>query len=58
MMSAKLATPGLFKITIFEIKVMMSKLLLIIPTTKFYHWTQIILCVWSYDQSCITLAFL
>ena len=58
MMSVKMATPGLFKITIFWNK----GYDVIIPVhgvpTKFYHVIQIILKMWSFDQSLVTLAFL
>ena len=57
-MSAKLATPGLLKIKIFRNK----GYDVIIPDytspTKFYHVTQIILKMLSFDQSWVALAFL
>ena len=37
MISAKLATPGLLKIKIFQIKVMTSLSLTMTSPTKFYH---------------------
>ena len=57
MMSAKMATPGLLKIKYFEIKVITSYILSMTSPTKFCHMTQIILWMWSCDQSLITLAF-
>ena len=44
MVSVKMGTPGLHKVRVF--------------TTKFYHVIQIILQIWSRDQSLVTVAFL
>ena len=52
--SAKMATPGLLKIKYFEIK---SYILSMTSPTKFCHMAQIILWIWSCDQSVVTLAF-
>ena len=52
MVSVKLATLGLFKIKIFKKKGYD------VSATKFCHITQIILKIWSCDQSLVTLAFL
>ena len=52
MIPAKMATPGLLKI-----KVITSYILPMASPTKFCHMTQIILWMWSCDQSLITLAF-
>ena len=52
MMSAKMATPGLLKL-----KVITSYILSMTSSTKFCHMTQIILRMWSWDQSLVTLAF-
>ena len=54
MMSAKMATLGLLKIKIFR-----NKGYDVIPSLhdvlmKFYHVTQIILSMWSCDQSLVT----
>ena len=57
MMSAKMATPGFCKIKVFCIKdyVIIS----VNDVTKnFYHVIEIILYMWSLDQSLVTLAFL
>ena len=43
MVSAKLATVGLLKLKIFEIKVMTSQIMSMSSPAKFYHMTQIIL---------------
>ena len=53
MMSAKMATVGLLKIKVFWNKGYDVKFF-----SKFYHVTQIILYMWSCDQSLVTLAFL
>ena len=53
MISAKMATPVLLKI-----KVITSYILSMTSPTKFCHMTQIILWIWSCDQSLVTLAFL
>ena len=58
MMSAKLTTPGLLKIKVFQNKgydVIMS---VHDPQTKCYHMTQIILLIRSCDQGLVTLEFL
>ena len=52
MMSAKMAAPGLLKI-----KVITSYILSMTSPTKFCQMTQIILWMWSCDQSLVTLAF-
>ena len=52
MMPAKMATPGLLKI-----KVITSYIMSVSSPTKFCRMTQIIFCVWSCDQSLVTLAF-
>ena len=52
MMPAKMATPGLLKI-----KVITSYIMSVTSPTKFCRMTQIIFCVWSCDQSLVTLAF-
>ena len=52
MMPAKMATPGLLKI-----KIITSYILSVTSPTKFCHMTQIILWMWSCDQSLVTLAF-
>ena len=57
MMSAKTATPGLLKKRYFEIKIIMSYIMYMTSPTKFCRMTQIILWMWSYDQSLVTLAF-
>ena len=53
MTSTKLATP-----VVLKIKVMTSQFLSMTSPTKFNHVTQIILSMWSRDQSLVTLAFL
>ena len=58
MMSAKLATLGLLKLKVtwnkgYDVIVFVHDV-----TKKFYHLTQIILQMWSYDQNLVTLAFL
>ena len=57
MMSAKIATTGLLKIKV-EIKVITSYYLSMTSPTRFYHVAKIILWMWSFDQSLVTLAFL
>ena len=57
MMSAKMATPSLLIIKDFEIKAITSYILSTTSPTKFCHTTQIILWMWSCDQSSVTLAF-
>ena len=42
----------------FEIKAMTSYFMSMTPPTKFYHVVQIILWMWSYNQSLVTLTFL
>ena len=51
MMAAKMATPALLKIKVFT-----SYILPMTSPTKFCHITQIILWMWSRDQSLVTLA--
>ena len=58
MMSAKMATPALLKIKVFEINVIKSYTLSRTSPTKFCHITQIIMWMWSCDQNLVTLAFL
>ena len=58
MTSSKMVTLGLFKEKIFGSKVMTSKFLSKTSPTKFYHVTQIILIMWSFDQSLVNIAFL
>ena len=58
MTSAKMATLGLLKEKVFGSKVMTSKFLSKTSSTKFYHVTQIILLMWSFDQSLVNIAFL
>ena len=59
MMLVEMATPGLLKIKVFRNK---DYYVIIISvhdvTKKCYHTTQIILRIWSCDQSLIILAFL
>ena len=43
MMAAKMATPSLLKIAVFEIKVMTSQFMSMTSTTKLYYMIQIIL---------------
>ena len=50
MMSAKTANRAL------EIKVTASHILSMMSPTKFCHMTQMILRMWSHDQSLVTLA--
>ena len=57
MMPAKMATPALLKERYFEIKVITSYILSMTSPAKFCHMTQIILWMWSCDQSLVTLAF-
>ena len=52
LMSAKMAAPVLLKI-----KVTTSYILSMTSPTKFCHMTQVILWMWSCDQSLVTLAF-
>ena len=56
LLSAKLATLHLLKY--FEIMVMTTKFLSTTSPIKFFHVTQIILKMWSCDESLVTLAFL
>ena len=58
MMSAKLDTPGLLKIKIFWNKGYDVIIFDCAVTKKIYYVTQIIMKMWSCDQSLITLAFL
>ena len=52
-----MATPALLKYGYFEIKAVMSDILSMTSPTKFCNMTQIILWMWSCDQSLVTLAF-
>ena len=53
------ATLGLLKIKIFfKIMIMTSQFMSMTSPTRFYHVAQIILPMWSCDQSLVTLAFL
>ena len=58
MMSAKMATPALLKVKVFEINVIKSYILSRTSPAKFCHITQIIMWMWSCDQNLVTLAFL
>ena len=58
MTSEKMATLGLLKEKVFLSKVMTSKFLSKTSPTKLYHVTLIILQMWSFDQSLVTIAFL
>ena len=58
MISAKMATPGLLKISLFCKKPTTSKFLSITSPKNFYHVIQIILQMWSFDQILVTVAFL
>ena len=58
MKSAKMATLGLLKIKISWNKGYDAISSAMTSPTKFYHVTQIILSMWSCDQSLATLAFL
>ena len=53
MMLAKMATPALLKI-----QVITSYIVSMTSPATFCHMTQLILWVWSCDQSLVTLAFL
>ena len=57
MMSAKRATPGLLKITVFWNKGYGVIILVDDVTNKFYHVVQIILYMCSCNQSLVTVAF-
>ena len=62
MMSAKMTSPALLKIfryylRYFEIKVTTSYILSMTLPKKFCQMTQIILWMWSCDQSLVTLAY-
>ena len=57
MISAKMANPGLLKIKVFEIKVITSYFLSMTSPTKFRQMTQIILWMWSCDQSLVIVVF-
>ena len=57
-MSAKHATPGLLKIKIFQNKAYDVIINDYDVTKKFHYVTQIILSMWSCDQSLVTLASL
>ena len=56
-MSAKIATAALLKIKVFSNKGYYVIILSMTSPTKFFHMTQIILWMWSYDQSFVALAF-
>ena len=56
--SSKMATLGLLKEKVFWSKVMTSKFLSKMSPKKLYHVTQIILQMWSFDESFVTTAFL
>ena len=58
MMSAKLATLGLFTIKVFQNKGYGVIFFSIMSPTKFYHVTQIIRQMCSCNQGLVTLAFL
>ena len=58
MMSAKMASPGLLKITVFWNKSYDVIISVDDVTNKFYHAIQIILQMYSRDQSLVTAAFL
>ena len=58
MMSAKMASPGLLKITVFWNKDYDVIISVDDVTNKFYHAIQIILQMYSCDQSLVTEAFL
>ena len=58
MMSAKLASPGHLKIKTFRNKAYDVIISDWTSPAKFYYATQIILLMWSYDQSLVTLASL
>ena len=57
MISAKMATPAFVKKGIFQIKVITSYIMSMTSPAKFCHMTEIILWMWSCDQSLVTLAF-
>ena len=57
-MSAKMGTADLLKIKLFRKKTMTSYFQSMTSPTKFYHVIQIIMEIWSSDQSLVTLAFL
>ena len=56
MMPAKMATLALLKIKLFCNKCYDVIILSMASPTKFTHATQIILWIWSYDQSLVTAA--
>ena len=58
MVSAKMATPGLLKIKVFLNKRYDVIISVLMSPRNFYHVTQIILQMWSCDQSLVTVAFL
>ena len=58
MMLAEMATPGLLKIKVFRNKDYYVIISVHDVTKKCYQTTQIILRMWSCDQSLIILAFL
>ena len=57
MMSGKMATPGLLKERYFEINVVTFIYSAMTSPKKNFHMTQIILWMWSPDQSLVTLSF-
>ena len=57
MMPVKMATPRHLKIKFFWNKGYYVKYYVYDVTNKFFHMTQIILWMWSRDQSLVTLAF-
>ena len=57
MMSAKTLPQPFLKERYIEIKVITSYILPMTSPAKFCHMTEIILCMWSCDQSLVTLAF-
>ena len=58
MMSVKIDTPAFLKLRFLEILFMTSKFMSVMSSTYFYRVVQIILWIWSFDQSLVTLAFL
>ena len=58
MMSAKMATLGLVEIRVFWKKGYDVIVFVHDVTKKFYHVIQIILYMWSCDQSLVTVAYL
>ena len=56
-MSTKMAAPALLKIKVFQNKVYYDVYFVYDVTKKYCDMTQIILWMWSCDQSLVTLAF-